>query len=84
MAGGVSMAIAGIAFTVEGALAPTAYRLRYGFLVVSVSFSFASIPPLLSWLTANLRTTAASTLAIPLNISAGQLGQIIGTFPFLP
>lgn len=61
-----------------GALPPHAFKARYGLLCVAVAFSFASIPPLLSWLTANLRNTGASTLAVPLNVSIGQFGQIIG------
>lgn len=65
-----------------GALPTRAFKARYGLLCIAVSFSFASIPPLLSWLTANLRHTGASTLAVPLNVSIGQIGQIIGGFSF--
>ena len=61
-----------------GALPSHAFKARYGLLCVAVAFSFASIPPLLSWLTANLRNTGAATLAVPLNVSIGQFGQIIG------
>ena len=76
LASGISLIIAGVAFTVEGALPPTAFKERFGFLVIAVSFSFASIAPLLSWLTGNLRSTAASVLATPLNVFVGQLCQI--------
>ncbi|KIK64090.1 hypothetical protein GYMLUDRAFT_40332 [Collybiopsis luxurians FD-317 M1] len=72
--------IAGIAFIIEGVLAPTAFRARYGILCVAVSFSFASIPPLLSWLTANLQSTGAATLGVPFNVSMGALGQIMGVY----
>lgn len=61
-----------------GALPPDSFKTRYGLLCVAVSFSFASIPPLLSWLTANLRNTGASTLAVPLNVTIGQIGQFVG------
>ncbi|CAL1702610.1 unnamed protein product [Somion occarium] len=74
--------LAGISFLVQGALPPTSFKARYGMLCVAVSFSFASIPPLLSWLMANLRSTGASTLAIPLNVTTGQIGQFIGIYIF--
>ncbi|KAJ3755737.1 MFS transporter [Lentinula raphanica] len=72
--------IAGVAFIVEGVLAPTAFKARYGVLCIAVSFAFASIPPLLSWLTANLQTTGAATLGVPMNVSMGAIGQIIGVY----
>ena len=64
-----------------GGLPSHAFKARYGLLCIAVSFSFAAIPPLLSWITANLRSTGAMTLAVPLNVSIGQIGQIIGTSP---
>ncbi|KAI0084560.1 MFS transporter [Irpex rosettiformis] len=78
----LSLFIAGISFLVQGALPSHAFKARYGLLCVAVSFSFASIPPLLSWLTANLHNTGASTLAVPLNVSIGQIGQIVGVYIF--
>ncbi|KIP07878.1 hypothetical protein PHLGIDRAFT_405414 [Phlebiopsis gigantea 11061_1 CR5-6] len=51
-------------------------------LCVATSFTFASTPPLLSWLTANLRNTGALTLAIPMNVSLSQIGQIVGVWTF--
>ncbi|KAI0314574.1 MFS general substrate transporter [Amylostereum chailletii] len=80
IATGGSLLIAGVAFILEGALPPTAFKSRYGVLILAVSFAFASIPPLLSWLTGNLRTTGATTLGVPLNVSIGQIGQIIGVY----
>ncbi|KAF5391084.1 hypothetical protein D9757_003136 [Collybiopsis confluens] len=74
------MLISGIAFIVEGSLAPTAFKARYGVLFLASSFSFGSIPPLLSWLTANLQTTGACTLGVPMNVSMGALGQIMGVY----
>jgi hypothetical protein len=61
-----------------GALPANAFKARYAFLCVAVPFSFAINPPLLSWLTANLRSTGASTMAVPLNISFGEIGQLVG------
>ncbi|KAH9933974.1 MFS transporter [Epithele typhae] len=75
-----SMLIAGACFIVEGALPAESFKVRYVFFVIALSFAFACIPPLLSWLTANLRGTGASTLAVPLNVSTGQIGQIIGVY----
>ena len=63
---------------VAGILSSAGFKARYGLLCVSVTFSFASIPPLLSWLAANLRSTGALTLAIALNVSVGQIGEITG------
>lgn len=68
----------------KGALPESSFKARYGMLCVAVSFSFSSIPPLLSWLTANLRNTGAATLAVPLNVSIGQVGQIVGNYKLLP
>ncbi|KAI0370672.1 MFS transporter [Pilatotrama ljubarskyi] len=75
-----SMIIAGVSFIVQGALPPDAFKTRYVFLCIALSFSFACTPPSLSWLTANLRSTGAATLAIPVNVAFGQLGQIIGVY----
>ena len=53
---------------------------RYGCLVVAASGSFACIPPLLGWLSANMRSTAGTGLAIALNVSFGAPGQIVGVW----
>ena len=47
-------------------------------LCIATSFSYSANPSLLSWLTANLRNTSATTLAVPLNVTLGTIGQIIG------
>ncbi|KAK7446649.1 hypothetical protein VKT23_014343 [Stygiomarasmius scandens] len=75
--------IAGIMFIIEGALEPTAFKARYGVLCIAISFANGPAPPLLSWLTANLRSTTSATLAVPLNISVGVIGQIIGVYIYL-
>ncbi|EKM51127.1 uncharacterized protein PHACADRAFT_151720 [Phanerochaete carnosa HHB-10118-sp] len=74
------MVIAGVSFLVQGALPSHAFKARYGLLCVAVAFSFSSVAPLLSWLMANLRSTGASTLSVPLTVSFGQIGQIIGVY----
>lgn len=59
-------------------LPPTALAARYGVLCVALPFAFAISAPSLSWLTGNLRSTGASTLAVPLNVSIAAIGQITG------
>ncbi|KAF9254079.1 MFS transporter [Marasmius fiardii PR-910] len=76
----ISLLISGVCFLVEGALQPTAFKSRYIALCFAVSFSFSSIPPVLSWLTGNIRTTAAATLGVPLNQLLATTGQIIGVY----
>ena len=61
-----------------GTLPPESFKARYAMLCIAVPFAFASNPPLLSWLTANLRNTGAITLGVPMNICIGQIGQLIG------
>lgn len=65
-------------YCVAGALPSEDFKARYALLCISVSTTFASVPPLLSWLAGNLRNTGALTLAIPLDISIAQIGEIIG------
>lgn len=62
-------------------MSPTAYHTRYAGLVIAVAGSFACIPPLLGWLTSNMFSTAATGLAIAINVSiGGGLGQIPGVW----
>ncbi|KAA1470856.1 MFS general substrate transporter [Dentipellis sp. KUC8613] len=75
-----SFIIASVSFFIQGAIAATAFKTRYGMLCIGSSFSYASIPPLLTWLTANLRSTSAITLAVALNVTLGTIGQIIGVY----
>ena len=67
-------------FLASALLPAESYHERYGCLIVAAAGSFACIPPLLGWLSTNLRTTAAAGLAIALNISFGAPGQIIGVW----
>ena len=67
-----------------GSLPSTAFTARYAVLCVAVPFAFSISGPTLSWLTANLRGTGASTLAVPLNGSVATFGQIIGTPAHMP
>ncbi|RPD74212.1 MFS general substrate transporter [Lentinus tigrinus ALCF2SS1-7] len=75
-----SFALCGVSFVIEGSLPATAFAARYAVLCFAVSFAFAISGPTLSWLTANLRGTGASTLAVPLNGSFATFGQIVGIF----
>ncbi|KIW15800.1 hypothetical protein PV08_05850 [Exophiala spinifera] len=75
------MAFIGACGFVASALLPVhAYNARYGCLIVAATGAFSCIPPLLGWLSSNLRTTAAAGLAIALNISIGIPGQILGVW----
>ncbi|KAJ7127545.1 putative MFS transporter [Mycena crocata] len=73
--------IVGAAGFMGSALLPVdAYASRYGCLIVGAAGSFASIPPLLGWITSNVFTTSAAGLVIALNISFGAPGQIVGVW----
>ncbi|XTI91161.1 putative MFS transporter [Cenococcum geophilum] len=67
-------------FLASAVLPADAYKHRYGCLIVAVSGAFSCIPPLLGWLSSNLHSTAATGLAIALNISFGAPGQIAGVW----
>ncbi|KAJ5788439.1 hypothetical protein N7457_003429 [Penicillium paradoxum] len=72
--------IGAMGFLASAVLPPTAYLSRYGCLIVAASGSFACIPPLLGWLSSNIRSTAGAGLAIALNVSFGAPGQIVGVW----
>ncbi|VUC27890.1 unnamed protein product [Clonostachys rosea] len=67
-------------FIASAALPPTEYRGRYASLIIACCGTFATIPILLGWLSANLRSTSAQGLALALNISFGSPGQIAGVW----
>ncbi|KIY65803.1 permease of the major facilitator superfamily [Cylindrobasidium torrendii FP15055 ss-10] len=73
-------AIGAIGFITSACLPANAYAHRYGALVIATSGSFACIPPLLGWLSSNMRSTATTGLAVALNISWGAPGQIVGVW----
>ncbi|KAL4865523.1 hypothetical protein BDV12DRAFT_211025 [Aspergillus spectabilis] len=62
------------------AIPPDRYVARYICLIICCSGTFATIPILLGWLSANLHSTSAQGLAIALTISFGAPGQITGTW----
>ncbi|KAF7181511.1 hypothetical protein CNMCM7691_000729 [Aspergillus felis] len=72
--------IGAMGFLASAVLPPDAYIHRYGCLIVATSGAFACIPPLLGWLSSNLRSTAGTGLAIALNVSFGAPGQIVGVW----
>lgn len=57
-----------------------AHQHRYVCLIIATSGAFSCIPPLLGWLSSNLRSTAGIGLAIAMNISFGAPGQIVGVW----
>ncbi|OQD82598.1 hypothetical protein PENANT_c020G07813 [Penicillium antarcticum] len=72
--------IGAMGFLASAVLPASSYQSRYGCLIVAASGSFACIPPLLGWLSSNLRSTAGAGLAIALNVSFGAPGQIVGVW----
>lgn len=72
--------IGAIGFVVSAVLPPDNFSARYGCLILAASGAFSCIPPLLGWLSSNLHSTAATGLAIALNISFGTPGQITGVW----
>lgn len=66
--------------SVLGALPATSFKARYGMLCMAASWAYACNPSLLSWLTANLDSTSATSLAVAMNVTLGTLGQIIGDY----
>ena len=61
-------------------LPPTSYTARYACLIVACCGTFATVPVLIGWLSANLHSTSAQGLALALNISFGAPGQIAGVW----
>ncbi|KAJ5273554.1 hypothetical protein N7478_008679 [Penicillium angulare] len=72
--------IGAMGFLASAVLPADAYLHRYGCLIVAASGAFACIPPLLGWLSSNLKSTAGAGLAIALNVSFGAPGQIVGVW----
>ncbi|QRW21109.1 major facilitator superfamily transporter [Rhizoctonia solani] len=75
-----SMAVGAFAFLAQALLPEKAFKARFAFLCLAASGSFGSIPPLLGWLSTNIRGAGAVGLAIAINISTGGTGQIIGVW----
>lgn len=73
--------VSAIGFMLSASLPATAYLSRYGALVLATAGAFSCIPPLLGWLSSNVLGTAATGLAIAINVSfGGGLGQIPGVW----
>jgi predicted MFS family arabinose efflux permease len=74
------MLVGAAGFIASACLPPDDYVARYVCIILCCSGTFATIPILLGWLSANLHSTSAQGLAIALNISFGSPGQITGTW----
>lgn len=74
------MLIGAVGFITSACLPVTDYHGRYAGLIIACCGTFATIPILLGWLSANLRSTSAQGLALALNISFGAPGQIAGVW----
>jgi hypothetical protein len=66
--------------TTLAVLAEDAYKARYAFLVLSTCGVFGGLPPLCAWVSDNVRSTTAGSLASGLNIAFTGPGQIIGVW----
>ncbi|KAH8670715.1 MFS transporter [Ilyonectria robusta] len=74
------MLVGAVGFILSACLPVTDYHGRYAGLIIACCGTFATIPILLGWLSANLRSTSAQGLALALNISFGAPGQIAGVW----
>jgi hypothetical protein len=62
------------------ALPEKQFKVRYGLLVISTCGVFAGLPSLCAWVSDNVRSTTAGSLASGLNIAFTGPGQIIGVW----
>ncbi|KAJ4854809.1 major facilitator superfamily domain-containing protein [Trichoderma breve] len=69
-----------IAFIIQACLPGKLYAARYAMLCISTAGVFAGLPPLCAWISDNVRTTTAGSLATGLNIAFTGPGQIIGVW----
>lgn len=73
--------VGAIGFLASAAAPANAYAGRYACLIIGAAGAFSSIPPMLGWLTSNMWDTAATGLAVALNVSIGAgIGQIPGVW----
>ncbi|KAJ7849616.1 MFS transporter [Mycena leptocephala] len=77
---GIASLVGAAGFMASALLPPDAYAHRYGCLIVGAAGSFASVPPLLGWISSNALTTSAAGLVISLNTSFSIPGQIVGVW----
>lgn len=77
-----AMLVAAAGFLGSAVLPADAFGARYGCLIVACCGAFSAFPPLLCWLSSNLgpEGTAATGLAIAMNVSIGAPGQIVGVW----
>jgi hypothetical protein len=69
--------IGAVGYIVSATAPATDFKTRYGMLIMALAGAFATIPPLLGWLTSNLFSTASVGLAVAINVSLGAgFGQI--------
>jgi predicted MFS family arabinose efflux permease len=74
------MLLGAAGFIAQALLPADAFTSRYGCLIIACAGTFATIPILLGWLSANLHSTSAQGIALALNISFGAPGQIAGVW----
>ena len=78
----IGLAILGfLGFIIAAELPADAFATRYGCLIMAMSGMFATIPPMLGWISSNVYNTASVGLAIAINVSTGGgIGQIPGVW----
>ncbi len=73
--------IAFLGFIISAELPADAYASRDGCLIMAISGMFATVPPMLGWISSNVYSTASVGLAIAINVSTGGgIGQIPGVW----
>ncbi|KAJ7742251.1 MFS transporter [Mycena metata] len=77
---GIACLVGAAGFMASALLPADAYAHRYGCLIVGAAGSFASVPPLVGWITSNVFTTSAAGLVIALNVSFTGPGQMVGVW----
>ncbi|KAI2677462.1 hypothetical protein LCP963914a_8120 [Penicillium roqueforti] len=69
-----------VTFLIPACVPSPSLHLRYGMLVLSACSAFGSLPPLCAWVSDNVHSTTAASVASGLNIAFTGPGQIIGVW----
>ncbi|KAJ5729293.1 uncharacterized protein N7483_003801 [Penicillium malachiteum] len=69
-----------ITFLIPACVSTPSLHLRYAMLVLCTCSVFGSLPSLCAWVSDNVRTTTAGSIASGLNVAFSGPGQIIGVW----
>lgn len=72
-----------VTFLIQACVPSPSLHLRYAMLVLCTCSVFGSLPSLCAWVSDNVHTTTAASLASGLNIAFTGPGQIIGVWIYL-